>query len=82
MALKGNDRDNHFNGTIFDDEIYAFGGNDDIDGSPGSDYIDGGLGTDLIVYTYFDSVVGIFESSPTSSSESATILCRRRTNLV
>jgi Ca2+-binding RTX toxin-like protein len=63
MALKGNDRDNHFNGTIFDDEIYAFGGNDDIDGSPGSDYIDGGLGTDLIVYTYFDSVVGIFEST-------------------
>ena len=34
MALKGNDRDNHFNGTIFDDEIYAFGGNDDIHGSP------------------------------------------------
>jgi Ca2+-binding RTX toxin-like protein len=53
MALKGNDRDNHFFGTRFDDEIFGFGGNDEIDGSPGADRIDGGQGVDRVTYNLF-----------------------------
>jgi Ca2+-binding RTX toxin-like protein len=53
MALRGNDRDNFFFCTRFDDEVFAEGGNDEICGSPGADRIDGGEGIDQVTYNLF-----------------------------
>jgi Ca2+-binding RTX toxin-like protein len=57
MALNGTDRSDRFRGTIFNDEINAFGGNDFIGGSRGDDVIDGGSGTDTVDYSTFLPII-------------------------
>lgn len=47
-AIRGNDDNNHLNGTTVSDLIYGNGGNDTISGSNGNDLLIGGSGNDTI----------------------------------
>src|SRR5437868_7973487 len=63
MPIHGTNGDDGFRGTIFDDEIFGYGGRDGFNGSPGADTLDGGNGVDVVDYADFLQLVGIFEVS-------------------
>ncbi len=48
MAINGDGEKNNINGTLGDDEIYAWGDNDFVRGDSGADMIDGGYGEDTL----------------------------------
>ena len=58
MAIKnGTNNPETIDGSIFDDVIKAFGGNDFVDGDSGDDNIDAGTGNDTVFGSRGDDLI-------------------------
>ncbi|WP_254174834.1 calcium-binding protein [Planktothrix pseudagardhii] len=60
----GNDSSNYLTGSSYDDQIYAYGGNDTVIGNGGNDYLEGGLGNDSVIGGSGNDTIDAFWATP------------------